>query len=186
MKKFIQITRHLYEEPYTLNLVFIVSNGRSMGHLEILLSRSDLEKLGTDLTKLKLHKTTRFRFVRGSELPADNHAWYFRFGVRASKKADRCRFNFRFNNNRDRSKIEIVSEPPQLVDLEINTPFSEIGKLGKAIYELSQLNKTRLFWCEDHLVVDNKVYEKDPSGDVISPAFEALWTHLAKTGKILE
>lgn len=184
MQKFIQITRHLYEEPYTLNLMFIVSNGRSMGHLEVLLSRSDLEKMGEDLRTLKLHNTLRYRFVRGSELPADNRAWYFRLGVRNSKKADHCRLNFRLKNNQDRSKLEIIFEPPQLVDLQIYTPFAEIAKLGAAIYQLSQLNETRLYWSEDHLVLDNNVLDKAPvSGDVIGPAFDALWAHQAKSEK---
>jgi len=178
MKKFIQITRHLYEEPHTVNLVFIVSNGRSMGHLEVLFARTSLEKLGEDLMKLQFYKKRRFAFTRGSELPADNRAWYFRFGIKNGKNEGQCRLNFRFNNNQDRSGMEIPREPPQLVDIEIRTDFSEFSKLGKAIYEFSQLECHRLYWCEEQLVLDDKLQNK--SGirvDVIDQAFRALWSH---------
>ena len=51
MKSFIQITRHLYEEPYHLNLVIIASNGLAMGSLEFYLNTSALKDIGEALKK---------------------------------------------------------------------------------------------------------------------------------------
>lgn len=181
MKPFIQITRHLYEEPYTLNLVIIASNGTAMGSLEFYLNPDNLREIGENLSEFPKFERSNYLFERGRERPEDNHAWYFRFRAYAKNNLEECGIHLRLNNNAKHNLYkgrpgEFTSfETPQLTDFTIDIDAQGIRKLGELIREFSKLNHQRLYWRNETGSLDNNVLEPPTNhGHVVTEAFAAL------------
>ena len=200
MSSFIQITRHLYEEPYTLNLVILASNGSASGSLEFYLSRDSLKELGEGLAGTPNHNRAVARFSkksvfeRGSERPEDNLAWYFRLRAFAVYRGEAAGIQLRMNNNQNflshgrRHSLDLpynhqyISEQlHQLTDFTILTGFDRVKELGRLLIQFSKLKEQRLFWTPEGAgVVDNNLELKDRTcGDVLEAAYLSLPSNLA-------
>lgn len=175
MKPFIQITRHLYEEPHHLNLVIIASNGQAKGALEFYLKPEDLEEIGTNFLKFPLHDKVSYLFERGSEQKEANFGWYLR--LEASSPGglrDTCTLRLRFNNNEHHREFHFAVDP-QMTDFGINMSIENARELGKLLSSFSKLEHHRLYWTPEGSALDNKLV--DQSGydcDVIANAFNSL------------
>ena len=159
---FIQITRHLYEEPYHLNLVILSSNGLASGGLEFYSNTSDIEKLGHDLSDFQAHERENHLFELGSELPKDNFAFYFRmraYGKGKSTHADnsktRCFIQLRLNNNEPADVS--FNDPPLLTDFRIETDFENINKIGNLLVNFAKLKHQRLLWSPSEILLDDEL-----------------------------
>ena len=195
MSAFIQVTRHLYEEPYQLNLVIIASNGFSSGSLEFYLNADSLAELGRGLSEMPGHNkaTAKFYkkpvFEKGSERPEDNHSWYFRLRAFAVYRGQAAAIQLRMNNNQNflsygRRHGEnlplnhqyIQDQLHQLTDFSIITDLNKILSLGEAFTQFSKLKEQRLFWTpKEGSRVDNNVkYINRTAGDVFESAYLSL------------
>jgi len=181
MKPFIQITRHLYEEPYTLNLVIIASNGRATGSLEFYLNPNNLKEMGEKLAEFPKFERSNYLFERGRERPEDNHAWYFRLRAFAKGNIEKCGIHIRLNNNAKHNTYreqpgDITSfYTPQLTDFTIDMGTSNIRRFGELLIEFSELNHQRLYWTLDSGTLDNVLIGlADYASDTIGNAFASL------------
>lgn len=160
LTSFIQITRHLYEEPYQLNLVIIASNGYAQGSLEYYSNTNILTDLGTALSTFPKHEKSRHLHQGGSEYPEDRFGWYLRLRTQALNSKEKCLLQFRFNNN---AKIdrERFYEDPQLTDFSIRTRAENIQRLGRLLCQFAELQHQRLYWTPDNGFVDNELIHRE-------------------------
>jgi|GEM_PF-711155 len=177
--EFIQITRHLYEEPHQLNLVILASNGMASGGLEFYTNSDRLKALGKALIDFPSHERSNYLFEIGSERPEDRHAYYFRIRVFAKNNQSDCAIQLRMNNNNPpnhyQPKWPSYETSPQLTDFEIDSDANNIKKLGGLLIEFAKLEHQRLFWTPVQGVVDNELPFLDRrTGDVIESALAAM------------
>lgn len=179
-ESFIQITRHLYEEPHHLNLVILASNGIASGGLEFYCNTTQIQKLGNDLINFKAHARANHLFELGSERPEDNFGFYFRLRAHGKGKltyADnsktRCFLQIRLNNNE--SPKDYFDDFPQLTDFNIETDFASVRDLGTQLVRFAKLKHSRLFWCLSEALVDNKLeFSERRAGDNMAAALASL------------
>jgi len=175
MKPFIQITRHLYEEPHHLNLVIIASNGRAMGSLEFCLNASDLKDIGSALLKFNYKQNSNYAYELGSENPKAKFAHYFQLRAFPTGKGFRSyAIQLRLNNNEN---IRDDGWPycHQLSDFCIEADIDNLREFGQLLLDFSALKHHRLFWSQENSHLDNKM--SNLSGwntDVLENAFDAL------------
>ena len=181
MKPYIQISRHLYEEPYHLNLVIIASNGSAVGSLEHYLNPDNLREMGENLSRFPKYERSTYLFERGSECPEDNFAWYFRLRAFAKGSLTKCAIHIRLNNNakhnlyRGRPGEFSTFETPQLTDFTVDTDASSLRRLGELLVDFSELNHQRLYWTLEEGYLDDKILEPPKNhGHVVTEAFNAL------------
>lgn len=79
MKPKIVVKRYPYEEPYTIQLVFIVSNGVFSGNTDIYCNSEDLKTIGQALRSFPTKIGDEYRYEYGSENPEDRCYRYFLF-----------------------------------------------------------------------------------------------------------
>ena len=175
MKPFIQITRHLYEEPYHLNLVIIACNGRAMGSLEFYLNRTDLDEVGEKLARFPKHEISNYLYELGSEKPEDNFGHFFKlFAFKRSVLPNECFLQFRFNNNRHLDENAWRHER-QKADFWLTMTIESLNRLGQSMRDFSKLEHQRLYWTPENSILDNELIGlTDPHGDVIENAFASL------------
>jgi len=175
MKPFIQITRHLYEEPYTLNLVIIAGNGTAMGSLEFYLNPENLNEIGEALANFPMHDKASYLFERGSEKTEDNFAWFLKFQLSSpGGLQNKFTLRLRFNNNEHLREFHFASDP-QLTDFGFVMTGESTRNLGELLTEFSKLNHQRLYWTNETGVLDNGVLEPPTNhGHVVTEAFAAL------------
>lgn len=175
MKPFIQITRHLYEEPYHLNLVIIASNGRARGTLEFYLNPGDLENIGVNLLNFPLHEKASYIFERGSEEKKDNFGWYLKLQITSpGGLQNKFTMRLRFNNNENNREFHFAADP-QLTDFGFVISAEDLRHLGKLINDLSTLEHQRLYWTPGSGTLDNNVQEPPKHhGHVEAAALDAL------------
>ena len=174
MKSFIQITRHLYEEPYQLNLVIIASNGLASGGLEFYSNRERLFELGKSLEEFPSHEKSKFLFESGSEYREDRHAFYLRMRAKALNDREKCLLQIRLNNSQAHDQIKTF-EDPQLTDFSIRTSAEAINRLGALLVTFSKLEHQRLYWSPTESWLDNLLAHKERQvGDVLDAALASL------------
>ena len=176
-RPFIQITRHLYEEPYHLNLVILASNGIASGGLEFYSNTSDIEKLGSDLSNFQAHERENHIFELGSEIPKDNFGFYFRMRAYGKGKltlADNSKtrgyIQLRLNNNEPANVS--FSDAPLLTDFHIETDFEGINKLGNLLNDFAKLKHQRLLWSPSKSLLDNALEQR--GSDNLAAALASL------------
>ena len=177
---FIQITRHLYEEPYQLNLVILASNGLASGGLEFYSNTTHLEKLGQALSDFPSHDRANHLFELGSERSEDNFGYYFRLRAHGKKKLaygdnrrTRCYIQLRLNNNA--SAKDHFIEAPQLTDFNIEADFESVRNLGSLLVGFAKLEHQRLSWSPSEGFLDNELEFSDRrDGDNIEAALASL------------
>ncbi|NRA29975.1 MAG: hypothetical protein HRU11_06900 [Parvularculaceae bacterium] len=170
LNSFIQISRHLYEEPYTLNLVIIASNGYAQGALEFYSNTEILEDLSIAFSTFPDHERARHSYQGGSEYPEDNFGWYLRLMAKALNHKEKCLLKLRLNNNA-RINVDQFMDDPKLTDFSIRTSADSIKRLGEALIEFSKLRHQRLFWTPDDCIVDNNLeYRERRVGDTLEAA----------------
>ena len=160
MNSFIQITRHLYEEPHQLNLVIIAGNGFAQGALEFYSNTKILSGLGSDLSNFPSHQRSRYLYQGGSEYPEDRHGWYLRLRAKALNSMEKCLLQLRFNNN-EKFDQERCFEDPQLTDFSIRAGTESIQRLGALLSEFATLNHQRLYWTPDIGLIDNELMHRE-------------------------
>jgi len=179
MNSFIQITRHLYEEPYQLNFVILASNGLATGGMEFYSNTESIYGIGESFLNFPRHDRSNYLFERGSERPEDNFGWYFRLRVYANNSMENCSIQLRMNNNappnvlRPRDGIYYVNS--QLTDFIIDIDSENLKNLGGLLVTFSELKHQRLFWSPTKALVDNKLpFAERRAGDNIEAALAAL------------
>jgi len=167
MKPFIQITRHLYEEPHHLNLVIIASNGTAMGSLEFYLNRTDLDEVGENLARFPKHEISNYLYELGSEKPEDNFGHFFKlFAFKRSVLP---------NDNNRRLDKNAWRHEPQMSEFCLTMTVESLNRLGQSISDFSKLEHQRLYWTAENSILDNKLIGlTDAHGDVIANAFASL------------
>ena len=174
MKPFIQITRHLYEEPHHINLVIIASNGLMTGALEFYTSPDELDEHGAALSEFPRYQGDTNIWELGSETDWKRRAWYFLFRACCMRKSGECLFHLHFNNN---SKLhdETMHDYPAVSEFCIRTTAERIQKFGSLMLIFAKLDHQRLYWTHDEATVDNELKNKDERcGDTVRSAMESL------------
>src|SRR6266567_3713694 len=97
----IRITRHLYEEPYHLNLHIEASNGRVNGTLEYYCNADDLKTLGKQLVDFTGSRSQAVIYELGSEKPNDRFAFFLSLRVRPVDSSGHCAVHVCMNNNQE-------------------------------------------------------------------------------------
>jgi len=177
MEKYIQITRHLYEEPHQLNLVILASNGMSSGGLEFYSNTTGLKSIGEALINFPEHSTAKYLYELGSERNEDNFGYYFRFRVCTIRAGKSHAIQLRLNNNAHfaNQRRGEYFELPELSDFYIEIDLDQIKFLGQLLVDFSKLKKQRLFWCPDKAFLDNNLKFKDRRvGDTLEAALLSL------------
>jgi hypothetical protein len=170
LSSFIQITRHLYEEPHQLNLVIIASNGYAQGALEFYSSTKTLQEIGSALSVFPQNERSGYLYQGGSEYPEDRFGWYLRLRARALNSGEECLLQLRFNNN-ERNDQERYFETPQLTDFYIRTYANSLQRLGGLLKKFAKLKHQRLYWTPDSGFVDNNLLYRDRiAGDTLEAA----------------
>jgi hypothetical protein len=175
MKPFVQITRHLYEEPDTLNLVIIACNGRTMGCLEFYLRPADLEEIGNAFLQFPVHEKANYLFERGSERKEDNFGYFLKLQVTSpGGLQNRFTLQFHFNNNKHLREYHFPDEP-QLTQFGFVATSEEIRQLGSLFSKFSKLKEHRLFWSQKYSYLDNELSNLSSwNTDTVANAFSAL------------
>lgn len=153
---FIQITRHLYEEPHHLNLVILASNGLASGGMEFYLNTVQVKELGRALSDFPTHDKANHLFELGSERPEDNFGHYLRLRTFANNSRILCSIQLRLNNNEPPNSGKNLVQP-QLTDFVIETNSESIKNLGKLLVNFSKLKHQRLFWSPKEGFIDNEL-----------------------------
>ncbi|MEM7016017.1 MAG: hypothetical protein AAF512_01605 [Pseudomonadota bacterium] len=130
---YIKITRHKYEEPYHVNLVFEAANETQRTTLKHYCNANDLSDIAENLEVFPRHKTDVFLYEFGSERKEDRYAYYFRMRIFLINATGACAIQTRTNNNKELPEKEIsefciLAEP------------SQINRLGQLFRTYSKLN----------------------------------------------
>lgn len=138
----LKITRHEYEEPYHVNLVFEAANQTQSSILEYYCNASDLFDIAERLEAFPRHNRDVYLYEFGSEKSEDNFSYYFRMRVFLINATGKCAIQIRTNNNkalpeREISEFCILAEP------------SQINSLGQLFRAYSKLNHKILEWTVD-------------------------------------
>lgn len=148
MHPHIRITRKPYEEPYHINLVLDVSNGKQKWGFEFYDNAESLHYLAENLEVFPRHKDDVFLWELGSERPEDRWAYYFRFRVFLTDAAGHCAIQIRWNNNQNLPDREIV-------EFCIKAEAGQINRLGQLCRRFAELKHELLVWE----VNDGALYE---------------------------
>lgn len=147
MTYFLRITRTPYEEPFHLQLLLEVSNGRQSSSLEIYLNADALTEMASALEVFPRHATDAYLFELGSERKEDRWAYYLRFRAFVVDGVGHSALLFRMNNNRDLPHQE-------LAEFCIEAEPANINRLGKLLRAFSRLEHRNLFWSFDESTLD--------------------------------
>ncbi len=139
---FLRITRHPYEEPHHVNLVVAASNGRQQGEIEIYTNAEDLGVFARELREFPKRKSDTVRWELGSERPEDRFAFYFRLRVFQVAANGRCAIEFRFSNNQEPPRREVV-------EFSIEALPADLDRLAGLLREFSRLQHSVLEWTVD-------------------------------------
>lgn len=179
MKSYIQITRHLYEEPYHLNLVIIASNGLMTGSLEFYTNPNKMDEFGQALKVFPRYEGTPHIWELGAEPDWKRMAWYFLLRAHCMRKSGQCLFHLRFNNN-IKPHDKPMHPDPAVSEFCIRTTAERIQKFGGLLREFSKLEHQRLYWTNDEAILDNELENKDErTGNTVRSAMVSLpgYTH---------
>ncbi len=149
MSYHIKIERIPYEEPYHLQLVWDVSNGKVSSRFEYYDNAESLIKMAENLEQFPRNSSDVFLYEIGSEKPEDRFAYYFRFRVFTTDRRGSSAIQIRFCNNNDLPYREIA-------EFCIQTEPASINRLGKLFREFSKLEKDFLAWSESENFVGDK------------------------------
>ncbi len=155
MKPRMRITRHPYEEPHAINLVFELSNERTCAQIEVYLDASELLEWAGHLELFPRHSSDVFLIEIGSERPEDRWGYYFRFRAFQTDSKGHCALQFRLNNNEDLPAREIA-------EFCIEAEASQINKLGRLVREYGRLRHSVLDWWVEDGTLFETVAEAQP------------------------
>jgi len=147
MSYFIKITRVPYEEPYHLQLLLEVSNGRQTASLEIYANTESIVDFAKALESFPRHASDAYLFELGSERPEDRWAYYLRIRAFLTDDLGHCALLFRMNNNRDLPYRE-------LAEFCVEAEAANINRLGNLLRNFSKLKHSSLFWSADESTLD--------------------------------
>lgn len=135
----IKITRHEYEEPYHVNLVFEAANDTQSTTLEYYCNATDLSDIAEHLEVFPRHNADVFLYEFGSERKEDQHAYYFRMRVFLTDGTGNCAIQIRTNNNEELPGSEIS-------EFCIAAEPSQVNRLGQLFRTYSKLDHKILEW----------------------------------------
>jgi len=135
----IKITRHEYEEPYHLNLIFEAANETQCTTLEYYCNATDLQEIAEHLEVFPRHQSDVFLYEFGSEKKEDRHAYYFRMRAFLVNGVGNCAIQIRTNNNEELPE-------KQISEFCIEAEPSQINKLGQLFRKFAELKHTVLEW----------------------------------------
>jgi hypothetical protein len=147
MSYFVKITRTPYEEPFHLQLLLEVSNGKQAASLEIYLNTDSLREMADGLEKFPRHATDNYLFELGSERQEDRWAYYLRLRAFVTDGLGHSALLFRMNNNRDLPHR-------QLAEFCIEAEPANINRLGTYLHAFSKLEHRCLYWAIDESTLE--------------------------------
>ncbi len=174
MKPYIQITRHLYEEPYHLNLVILASNGLMTGALEFYTNPNKMNEVGLALEGFPRYQGDKHIWELGSEADWKRRAGYFLLRAYCMRKSGQCLFHLRFNNNM-KPHDKPMHPDPAVSEFCIRTTVERIQKFGGLLREFAKLEHQRLYWTNDDAILDNELENKgERTGNTVRSAMASL------------
>lgn len=177
MNKFIQLTRHLYEEPYQLNLVVIACSGSAVGSLEFYTNADRLRETGEALSVFPRHDRDTFFCQRGYEEHIRPFGSYLMLHAVALRNTEQCALRLRLNNNGNRPEksIHLPQLDVQVTDFWLRATRQRIKELGELLVEFSKLEHQRLYWDGSRSLIDNELqFRERRTGDNPAAAFASL------------
>lgn len=99
MKSRITVKRYPYEEPYAIQLEFIVSNGDFHGITDIYCNAEDLRAVGQALQGFPSKIDDEYRYEYGSENPEDRSYNYFSLRAYTIDSVGHSAIQFSISNN---------------------------------------------------------------------------------------
>jgi hypothetical protein len=147
MSYFIRIERSPYEEPFHLQLLLEVSNGRQTASLEIYLSIDSLRELADALEVFPRHVNDVHVLEIGTEDPRERWAYYLLIRAFVTNGLGHCALMFRLNNNRDLPYRE-------LAEFCIEAEPANINQLGRLLRTFTKLQHTSLYWSANDSTLD--------------------------------
>ncbi|HOO51835.1 MAG TPA: hypothetical protein PLK94_11160 [Alphaproteobacteria bacterium] len=133
------VRRYEYEEPYHIQLEFIISNGKFSSTVDIYCTVDDVRKIGESLFVFPKKMNDEYSFVYGSENPEDNFDKFFSLKAYTVDGSGHCALQFKVNLN------EVApSEGKSVFSLLAET--SEINRLGKLFITFSKLKHKEFQW----------------------------------------
>lgn len=133
------VKRYEYEEPHYLHLDFRISNANFTSSIDIYSSPEELKKIGQELASFPKKIGDEYRYVYGSEDPADRFYRYFHIKAYTTDLRGHCAIQFKIQLNQaepneGQSLFSLVAEP------------AEINRLGKVFIEFSKLKHKEFHW----------------------------------------
>ncbi|WP_422359711.1 hypothetical protein [Reichenbachiella sp.] len=135
---FIKITRHLYEEPYHVNLTVQISNGEQMGTLGIYDNADRLVQIANAMEGFPFNSKD-FKWELGSEKAEDRFAFYFLFNLFISPGDSEATIHVGMNNN------ELAPEK-SISEFFMTLEPAAINRLGELFRKFAELQHTGLYW----------------------------------------
>jgi hypothetical protein len=135
----ILVKRYPYEEPYHLQLEFLVSNGGFCGNTDIYCNADDLKTIGMALKAFPKNVSDEYQYEYGSENPKDR--FYRNFVLRAyiTDSVGHCAVQIEINNNN--------SEPYEgKCKFSIQADAASINRLGDRFIRFSELEDYEFEW----------------------------------------
>lgn len=165
MRPHIRIIRYPYEEPFHINLVLEVCNGRSLARITYYMNAASLVEWANHLEVFPRDNNDVFLFEIGSERPEDRWAYYLRLRAFLKDAAGHSALHIRLNNNQDLPSREIA-------EFCLDAEPSQINRLGRLCREFGKLNHAVLDWW----VQDGALYETidDAQPSVAANATQAV------------
>lgn len=156
MTKF-SLTRYPYEEPYHVQLLLEVSNGRQHASIEYYTNASDLPDLGAALIQFPFTEAKQHIYEIGSEDPLQRFAYYILLRFFLISPLGEAGIEIRFNNN------ESSSSDREIAEFTIPADIAGINRLGRLLIQFGQLNHRRLEWdgIDGELLQPEKVERND-------------------------
>jgi len=137
---YIIVRRHPYEEPYVLQIEFLISNGNFSSKVDIYCNPEDLEKIGNSLKAFPAKIPDEYCYIYGSEDPNEKVYRFFRIKAYAIDAWGHCALQFAINYNNDEpdegtSKFSIHPIDPAI-----------LSKLGDLFISFSRLSHLEFHW----------------------------------------
>lgn len=134
------VRRYPYEEPYHLQIEFLISNGSFTSKVDIYCNPEDLEKIGKSLQTFPGKIPDEYCFTYGSEEPKEKCYRFFKIKAYTIDASGHCALQFAINHNND--------EPDEGTSKFSIRPFdpAALSKLGDLFVNFSKLNHLEFHW----------------------------------------
>jgi hypothetical protein len=155
MENQIIVKRYPYEEPYCIQIEFVVSNDKFRGSTDIYCDVQNLAEIGNALQEFPKKIDDEFVYEYGSEVKEDKFYRYFRLRVYLTDSLGHCAIQFYINKNMD--------EPEEgICQFSIKAEAFAVNRLGKLFEKFSKLKHLEFKWTPkgDEMFETHQIEEK--------------------------